>query len=103
MSKILLSAAVVTVALFPSLAFSQCSEVPYQGFMCNSLMSLKGGLELPNATTVAGLSAFPCNAGAQGQLRVVSDATTPAYNGTLTGGGAVVTMALCNGTAWVAH
>jgi hypothetical protein len=101
MTKVLVAAA--AFALFPSLAFAQCSEIPYQGFMCNSLMTFKGGIELPAATTVAGLSAFTCNAQAQGQLRVVTDATTPAYNAALTGGGAVVTMAFCNGTAWVAH
>jgi len=33
----------------------------------------------------------------------VSDATTPTYNGALTGGGAVYVPVFCNGSAWVSH
>jgi hypothetical protein len=93
----------LALLLSPVPAFAQCSEVPGQGFFCKTLMTMSGGIELPPATTVAGLSAIPCTAAATGQLRVVSDATTPAYNGALTGGGAVVVIAFCNGTAWLAH
>ena len=34
---------------------------------------------------------------------VVTDATSPTYLGTLTGGGAVETPVICNGTRWVAY
>lgn len=44
-----------------------------------------------------------CNAAAKGQLKTVSDATSPTYLGTLTGGGTVYTPVTCNGTAWVSH
>lgn len=50
------------------------------------------------AFTVATLPA----AGVQGRRAHVTDATTPTFLGTLTGGGAVVTPVYDNGTAWVA-
>ncbi len=53
------------------------------------------------AYTVAGLPA--CNAGAQNSIAVVSDATAPTYNGALVGGGAVRTLAFCDGSAWTSH
>jgi hypothetical protein len=52
-------------------------------------------------TTVAALPA--CNAGLKGSFAAVSDATAPAYNTALSGGGAVSIPAYCNGTGWVAH
>lgn len=56
---------------------------------------------LPATTTVAALPT--CNAAIKGALRTVSDATTPTYNGTLTGSGAVVVPVFCNGSAWLSH
>ena len=56
---------------------------------------------LPATVTVASLPA--CGATLKGALRTVSDATTPTYNGTLTGSGAVIVPVFCNGTAWVSH
>lgn len=44
-----------------------------------------------------------CSAGTLGLMYAVSDATSPAYNATLTGGGSIAVPAFCNGTAWVAH
>jgi len=77
-----------------------CSEVPGQGMMCNSPHTFTNNVELVPVT----ISALPtCNAAAKGAMRVVSDATAPTYNGTLTGGGAVTVIALCSGTAWLAH
>lgn len=52
------------------------------------------------STTVAALAS--CVSGIKGERATVTDATSPTYLGTLTGGGAVVAGALCNGTAWVA-
>ena len=46
----------------------------------------------------------PCNATTKGfDNYYVTDATTPTYNGALTGGGAVVVPVFCNGTAWTSH
>lgn len=57
-------------------------------------------LGLPGFT----VSTLPaCGAAIKGQPAYVTDATSPTYNGTLTGGGSVVVLALCNGTAWSAH
>jgi hypothetical protein len=44
-----------------------------------------------------------CNSGAKGATANVTDATSPTYLGTLTGGGAVFTPVVCNGTAWVSY
>lgn len=51
--------------------------------------------------TVATLTA--CTAANKAGWDTVSDATTPTYNGALTGGGAVVVPVFCNGTAWTSH
>ena len=54
--------------------------------------------------TVAGLSAaHPCNAGAEGSMAYVTDATAPTYNGALTGGGAVKVPVFCDGANWTSH
>jgi hypothetical protein len=63
------------------------SHVPYNG-----------AILLPSST-VAGLPA--CDSYNFGILRAVTDATAPAYNATLVGGGAVKVLAFCNGTNWV--
>lgn len=42
-----------------------------------------------------------CNANHAGSLVMVTDATAPAYNANLVGGGAVAALAMCNGTVWV--
>ncbi|RQV01113.1 hypothetical protein [Burkholderia cenocepacia] len=44
-----------------------------------------------------------CNASTKGFQMTVTDATSPTYGGTLTGGGSVVTPVFCNGSAWVTH
>lgn len=44
-----------------------------------------------------------CSAASLGLLYAVSDATSPTYNATLTGGGSVAVPAFCNGANWVAH
>ncbi len=50
------------------------------------------------------ISALPtCNAGAEGTLYGVSDATAPTYNATLTGGGTVHIPVYCDGTNWRSH
>jgi hypothetical protein len=52
-------------------------------------------------STVAGLPT--CDAGTEGTVAYVTDATAPTYNATLTGGGAVKIFAMCNGSNWTAH
>ncbi|MBV8807962.1 MAG: hypothetical protein JO033_04755 [Acidobacteriaceae bacterium] len=53
------------------------------------------------ASTVASLPT--CNAGAQDQIRIVTDANAPTYNATVAGGGAVRIPVYCNGSNWVSH
>ena len=44
-----------------------------------------------------------CNSSFEGQMEGVSDAVSPSYLATVTGGGSVHTPVYCNGTSWVAH
>lgn len=55
----------------------------------------------PNSVLVSALPT--CNSGAKGQMELVTDASSPTYGGTLTGGSTTLTLALCNGTNWVAQ
>lgn len=76
-------------------------STPFSITRSSGLVSIgSGGITLPR-TTVALLPA--CNSTNNGMLYGVTDATAPAYNGSLTGGGAVAAIAYCNGTAWTAH
>src|ERR1700719_1115550 len=52
-------------------------------------------------STVAALPA--CNAGLNGAMAAVSDATAPAYNAGLTDGGTSSIPVYCNGINWTAH
>jgi len=44
-----------------------------------------------------------CNSGNAGLMLAVSDAASPTYNGSLTGGGSTEIPTFCNGSAWTAH
>jgi hypothetical protein len=44
-----------------------------------------------------------CNTAAKGDLYAVSDALSPTWGSTLVQGGAIYTIALCNGTNWTAR
>ena len=52
-------------------------------------------------STVAGLPA--CSSASTGTLAMVTDASAPAYNAALIGGGTIAVPAFCNGTSWTAH
>jgi hypothetical protein len=72
---------------------------------------------LASANTFTGLNKFQqlqvtiytvatlptCSSSFEGQMEGVSDAVSPSYLATVTGGGSVHTPVYCNGTAWVAH
>lgn len=55
----------------------------------------------PLLTVVAVGSLPTCNGAAEGMLYGVNDALTPTFGAVLVGGGAVHTMAYCNGTDWI--
>jgi hypothetical protein len=55
----------------------------------------------PPSSTVAALPS--CAAGQAGAIAYVTDANAPTYNGALTGGSTTKALAMCNGSAWVAH
>lgn len=44
-----------------------------------------------------------CNTALKGGQAYVTDATSPTYLGTLTGGGTTVAPVFCNGSAWLSH
>lgn len=99
------------LACLPLTALAQTSpsgigEVPGVGLVVTSPMTLTSSLKpqigvlLPSST----IAALPtCTAALKGTMRVVTNATTPTYNGTLTAGGAVVVPVMCNGSAWTSH
>jgi hypothetical protein len=62
-------------------------------------------LGLTGANLTYTVSTLPtCNSSTNKyQFAVVTDATSPTYNGALTGSGSVVTLAWCNGSSWTAH
>jgi Pectate lyase superfamily protein len=56
------------------------------------------------ALTITTVAALPtCGSNQKGLMYAVSDATSPTYNGALTGGGAVSVPVYCNGTSWSSH
>ena len=70
------------------------------GATVSTSLTVDGLLKL-KAYTVATLST--CNGASVGSMVYVTDATAPTYNGTLTGGGAVVVPVFCDGTNWTSH
>lgn len=71
-------------------------------YVCTATNAWKKSTLRPFASlTVATLPT--CAAALEGAIYPISDATTPTYNGALTGGGAIHIPAYCNGTAWTAH
>ena len=71
----------------------------------NSLIATRSGNsptgQIPASSTVSTLPA--CNAGAKGTVVYVTDANSPTWNATLSGGGSTAVLGQCNGTNWTAH
>lgn len=88
----LLSAA-FAMALVTSAAAAQTAKYGTP----NSHVPYIGAIQVPSSTA-AQLPA--CDSYNQGIVRMVTDATTPTYNGTLTGGSNVPVLVVCNGTTW---
>lgn len=75
---------------------------PYEicgGTMIINSPQLPFGIIFNSPVTVAALPS--CTSGIKGTVQMVSDANSPTYLGTLTGGGSTETLARCNGTNWV--
>jgi hypothetical protein len=62
-----------------------------------------GGLQLIPFTSTTVASLPTCNAASKYQISAVSDASSPTYGATLTGGGTTPVLAVCNGSNWTAH
>ena len=63
---------------------------------------LQGDVSASGTITTKSYTVATLPAGVTGMRAYVTDATTPTFLGTLTGGGAVVCPAFYDGTAWVA-
>ena len=68
--------------------------------LATDIVQVSRGVSIPRYP-VSGLP--PCNSSYQGVVVGVTDAVSPTYNGTLTGGGGTTTLAYCNGATWNAH
>jgi len=79
----------------------QNTDKQVEGNFIGSFGGSLGNSKFP-VYTVATLPTTPPNAAA-GNWAYVTDATSPTYLGTLTGGGSVVCPVFYNGTSWVAH
>jgi len=75
-------------------------DVPATGGLAIDAPTSGVALQMP-VTTVASLPS--CTSSIKGAMYPVSDASSPTYGGTLTGGSSTYAIALCNGSAWVAH
>ena len=73
----------------------------YVGGAATPTLNLTGIYYQQPQTTVVG-SLATCNSAAKGTHAIVTDATAPAFNTTLVGGGAVTVPAFCDGTNWKA-
>jgi hypothetical protein len=62
-----------------------------------------GRLSLSNTLTLKSYTVATLPAGNVGDVAIVTDATSPTYLGTLTGGGSVKTPVFFNSTAWVSY
>lgn len=82
--------------------------------VCAGSMSIQNGASvLITGGTISGItlstatyttSTIPtCNTAAKGQIVTVTDATSPTYNGTYSGSGAVIVPVQCDGTNWKTH
>lgn len=99
MDRVLLAA---TMAAFSLSASAQTTTPSPQTVTSGSTGSTIVVGQQSVAYTVATLPT--CNANTKGiDNFYVTDATTPTYNGALTGGGAVIVPVFCNGTAWTSH
>ena len=70
-----------------------------------SATTVAGSLAINGATRLAitTVAALPtCNTGAKGELYEVTDASSPTWHGTLTGGSTTFSGAMCNGSDWIA-
>lgn len=75
-------------------------SAPKLGSTCSGFVAVSAPPILPSYT----VSALPsCASASAGAIAYVTDAASPTYNGTLTGGGSTKTLALCNGSSWTAH
>lgn len=62
---------------------------------------VSGTFKQTTAYSAAGTALPACNAGSKGARAWVTDATSPTYLGTYTGGSTTVAPVFCNGTSWL--
>lgn len=75
---------------------------PIQFYYGSRLAFTAGAAGAQMATTVVA-DLQPCTSSVTGATMGVTDASSPTWNGTLTGGGSTFVLAVCNGSAWTVH
>ncbi len=65
-------------------------------------LTVAGVAQLASYTVSSLATAVPCSSTTAGALAYVTDASSPSWNATLSGGGSTHTLAMCNGTNWTA-
>jgi hypothetical protein len=68
---------------------------------CSTAQTTVSAIQRLTPVTVSTLP--PCTSSLAGSFSAVTDATSPTYNGALTGGGTVRIPVFCTGTSWTAH
>lgn len=72
----------------------------------NSVATYRGrivGQQSFRLTSVLTAALPTCDSAGKFLSYYVRDATAPTYGGTLTGGGTVIALAICDGTNWTTH
>lgn len=108
MSSIIRSALLAAFVLASGNAFAQTSagtNAPlFSIFNANNIWNGQQVFNQPIILQEYTVATLPtCNAALAYGLAAVIDATTPTYNGALTGGSTVKVPVMCDGTAWKSH
>ena len=113
MRRLILAAVLILAATH---AHAQCTQQTLVQLLNTFSNSAAPGSITPNAiangfcstinTSPVLTASLPTCGGGQapaGSAAIVSDANSPTYGGTLTGGGSTYVIAICNGAAWKTH
>lgn len=102
------------IALAPGAAFAQQAilqgnnwtvgdSLKYSGSSSANPVVSDSGLPLGTPPTYTVATLPTCSSSTKGNLYVVSDASSPTYGATLTGGSTTEALALCDGSNWKSH
>ena len=99
--SIIIALAIIGSGAFVTWAQQAVYQVVSTGAFKIGPLTVSSGQAILPTYTVATLPT--CNTAEKGAIAFVTDATTPTYNGSLTGSGTVVVPVSCSGSAWTSH